>query len=364
MDCLAVLWHLCWLILPFLPTTPLAGSSSPPGAFLHDLNRSLVDKDINFGLWSLWPQISTSTPQASIEVYYKTNCPHCLEFLRESVIPLVKAQLPGDRVKITVLPYLESGKPSGLVECLSRPDCSAVLPPLCGLKGSLPPPSPADSPALVNGVRFAVCDLAQTAGGLVHDANSIRFCSGQAGIAWAEMEACLGGPQALGGAEAFGMLMTPDDYATSIRAAVQRFRDAGYRTKIGMPWVFLNGRRLACTGSVCTAFRTPVGDEPLKQPGSLLYLACSKLDPKPSVCARETSAARTGPQTVKPTPQCENCAAFGSYHGPTESQHQMPAWTWQALSVITGFAAVAAVARAASCCTWGRQGSGAESGVE
>jgi len=364
MGCLAVLRHLCWLILACLPTHPFAGSSSPPGAFLREFNRTLVGKDLNFGLWSLWPQSQSSAPQVSIEVYYKTNCPHCLEFLRESVVPLVKAHLPGDRVKITVLPYLESGKPAGLVECLSRPDCSAVLPPLCGLKGSLPPPSPADSPALVNGVRFVVCDLAQTAGGLGHDANSIRFCAGEAGIAWSEMEACLGGPQALGGAQAFGMLMTPDDYATSILAAVQRFRDAGYRTKIGMPWVFLNGRHLACTGSACTAFRTPVGDEPLEQPGSLLYLACSKLDPKPPACVGESTAARTGPQTVKPTPQCKNCAAFGSYRGPMQNQQQLPTWTLQALAMTTGIAAIAAVARATAHCIWARQGSGAENGME
>mmetsp|Transcript_125975 Transcript_125975/g.251416 ORF Transcript_125975/g.251416 Transcript_125975/m.251416 type:complete len:364 (-) Transcript_125975:64-1155(-) len=363
MGCLAARWHLCWLIFSCLPTILCAGSSSQPGAFLRDPNSSLTSKEFTFDrLWNLWPQ--SAKPQVSIEVYYKTNCPHCLEFLRESVIPLVKAHLPGDRVKITILPYLESGKPTGLVECLSRPDCRAVLPPLCGLKGSLPPPAPADSPALDNGVRFAVCDLAQTAGGLGHDASSIRFCAGQAGIAWAEMEACLGGPQALGGSQAFGMLMIPENYATSILAAVQRFRDAGYRTKIGMPWVFFNGRHLACTGSACTAFRTPVGDEPLEQPGSLLYLACSKLHPKPAACSGASSAARAGLQTTKPTPQCENCAAFGSFRGPTENQQQHLSWIWQVLAMTTGVAAVVAVARAASHCSWGNRGSDAENGVE
>jgi len=307
-----------------------------------------------------------------IEVFYKTNCPHCLAFLSQSLLPLIEARLPGDRVQITLLPFLESGKPRSLLDCLSLPDCSAVLPHLCGLQSSLPPPAPADSLALLRGVRFATCNLAATFESSHHGARSVEHCAREASLPWDEMYACLGEPHALGGEQAFGILATPEDYSRSIRRVVKRFRDAGYNRTIGMPWVFFNGQHLACGGPSCTAFRTPHGDVAFGQPSSLLYLACSALKPIPAVCLNITPLVQDTPaHTVRPRQDCQNCAAFGSFRRSSwqqQQQQQQPQRHVQAvqilLAVTLNAALVGALGRALGRCVCQRGDGNVEIGTE
>merc|ERR1712190_461233 len=102
--------------------------------------------------------------------------------------------------------------------------------------------------------------------------------------------------------------MNPADYANNILAAVQRFRNAGYATTLGMPWVFVNKQLLRCSGAGCTARRMSDGDQALTSPGSLLFIVCSHLRPKPDACQNVQPGEL---QKVQPTPACENCVESG-----------------------------------------------------
>jgi len=317
-------------------------------------------------LRGMWPH-EQMLPQVSIEVFYKTDCPHCLAFLSQSLLPLIEARLPGDRVQITLLPFLESGEPRSLLDCLSLPDCSAVLSHLCGLQSSLPPPAPADSLALLRGVRFATCKLAATFESSSDGAHNAEHCAREASLPWDEMYACLGEPRAQGGEQAFGILVTPEDYSTSVHRVVKRFQDAGYSKTIGMPWVFLNGQHLACGGASCTAFRTPHGDVAFGQPSSLLHLACSALRPRPAACLNITPQVQDTPaQTVRPTPECENCVAdVGSLKFESQQQQLRHIKAVQiVLAVTVGAVIVGTLGRALGHCTCHRVVSNAEINME
>jgi len=351
------LWHhlaACFVASAFLSVVTVSGEG-----FARESESGAVARHLR----SMRPN-EQMLPQVSIEVFYKTDCPHCLAFLSQSLLPLIEARLPGDRVQITLLPFLES-EPSSLLDCLSLPDCSAVLPHLCGLQSSLPPPAPADSRALLRGVRFATCKLAATFESSSDGERNIEHCAREASLPWDEMYACLGEPHAHGGEQAFAILVTPEDYSSSVSRAVKRFRDAGYSKTIGMPWVFLNGQHLACGGASCTAFRTPHGDVAFRQPSSLLHLACSALQPRPAACLNIKPEVQGKPaQTVRPTPECQNCAAVGSVKIASQQQQQQQQRHIQAvqivLAAIVGVAIVGTLGRTLGHCACHKGGSNAE----
>merc|ERR1712150_121541 len=120
-----------------------------------------------------------------------------------------------------------------------------------------------------------------------------------------KIRTCAAGP------EAFDVLFS-DRYGVRIMAAINRLRSAGFPDHIAMPWVFLDGELLQCANGSCTHIVHAEGVEPLPEPGSILHVVCSKLNPRPMACVGGSTAK---PATVKVS-ECLNCAAVGmlSWH--------------------------------------------------
>jgi len=260
--------------------------------------------------------VTASFSPVSVQVFYKTNCPHCNAFVNSQVLPLLEAEIPGDRLQLTLLPYFDSGKPGSKEECVADPSCRDVLAPICALKGTLPPPAASDSPSLLRAARFVACDLRHSAGGLVHNMESIADCTRQADLQWlgpGGMQACRDGK------ESFELLITPENYAEPIMRVVHDFLSAGYPEQLPMPWVLIDGEMLGCSGEGCSSRRTPRGDVPLAgAASSFLALVCAKLEePRPSACAQLAPASRTVSDSgakAKAAPPCEDCYALGRFH--------------------------------------------------
>jgi hypothetical protein len=113
----------------------------------------------------------------------------------------------------------------------------------------------------------------------------------------------------MSGPEAFSIMHNPD-YAINVVVAMRRLKKAHFDAPPGMPWIFLNGDLLHCGSKECTAIRTPEGDQPLDKPGSLLFLACSKLDPMPEICQEVHQSGRRSSQEQE-VDGCESCAEVG-----------------------------------------------------
>mmetsp|Transcript_102334 Transcript_102334/g.270801 ORF Transcript_102334/g.270801 Transcript_102334/m.270801 type:complete len:463 (-) Transcript_102334:390-1778(-) len=210
-----------------------------------------------------------------LEVFYKISCPHCAAFLAAALAPLASAGLPPGRVKITVLPMI---RPLESTEaCLEDPLCAGALPPLCALKGTLPPPVDLASQELPSVLKYLACDVLRP-GGEPLTADLVAACAAEAGLDAVELGRCAAGP------EVFDLLFS-EHYAGRILAAIHRLQSSGFPDHIAMPWVFLDGQLLQCSGDGCTGVVQPSGVTPLPQPGSLLYLVCSKLEPQPAACA-------------------------------------------------------------------------------
>merc|ERR1712060_1047924 len=105
--------------------------------------------------------------------------------------------------------------------------------------------------------------------------------------------------------------------------------------------IFLDGTLLACRSSDCFAARIPAGTEPLPQAGSLLYLVCAKLNPKPESCLNVQPASEGA--AVQPTPPCENCVEVGAFRWRASKHRQpkVPQNMWVFASLAVGSVAVA-----------------------
>lgn len=267
-----------------------------------------------------------TTGSVSVEVFYFTLCPHCEYFMRLGLSALVEAQLPGDMVKVNIVPMYPP-----LLQAIDQPDkcranneCHFALAPLCAFRETSFEGLPADSPALLKATRFVNCDITSTAEGRGRDSVATRACAEQAKLPWAGatgLQACAEG------SEGIGLLKVG---STPLRAAMQRLHNVmGFQEPPSMPWIFLNGELLTCDGqgSLCTAKQMPSGDQPLPKPGTILELVCGKLDPQPQACAnagvvqkqvqskaeQEAGGAKAEQQAEEKAKACENCVEVGAF---------------------------------------------------
>jgi len=276
-----------------------------------------------------------------LQVFYFTLCPHCEYFIRLSLIPLVEAQLPGDRVHINVVPMYPP-----MLQALNKPDmckakdaCRLALAPLCAFRQTSLAPTPADSPQLLQSVRFAACDISNTAEGKGRTPDATKACADSAGLVWEGTD----GLQACTDAEESMDLLTAG--SKSLLSAMEQLHNViGFTEPPSMPWVLLDGDLLSCDGdgATCTATQTPSGDQPLPQPGSLLELVCRKLNPAPPVCSNTVALAQQNAggssaalkKAEEKAAECENCDEVGTFHwrwrrpaaGETESWSLLLPW--------------------------------------
>mmetsp|Transcript_80179 Transcript_80179/g.201749 ORF Transcript_80179/g.201749 Transcript_80179/m.201749 type:complete len:345 (+) Transcript_80179:67-1101(+) len=248
----------------------------------------------------------------TLEIFYKINCPHCAAFMASGVSELVNAGLPGDRLDITILPMIKP--PDGRPQCMEDPLCANALSPLCALKPMMPPPMPADAAGWPSIVKFLSCDVMHTGGGEEFTPSTVQRCASDAGLDSTGIQDCANGM------EAFDLLFS-DNYSGRILDAIRRLQEAGFPDHIAMPWVFLNGELLECSGSGCTGAKQPYGITPLQNPGSLLYLVCSKLDPKPDACMNVEGYQSH--HTVAKLTECLNCEEMTKpeWHDTTRGTH-------------------------------------------
>jgi len=231
--------------------------------------------------------------QVNVQVFYKTDCPHCAEFIRKGVSELVDAQLPGDRVKISVVPMV---KPSnGQQECGRDALCSSALPLLCAWRPLVPQPVAADNPLFPSTMKFLSCDLMFSKGG---SGDAVKECARRAGLDFEALERCSAGEQVVD-------TIRTADFGGQIVGAIKRLQTAGFDDNIAMPWVFIDSEFLQCSGDGCTGTMHPDGAEPLEKPGSLLYLVCASLHPQPAACADVQGYGTTA--IVSSLKHCENC---------------------------------------------------------
>jgi len=257
---------------------------------------------------------SGEAPQVRLEVYYLTTCPHCADFLRRAMLPVVDAGLPEDQVQIMFLPVLKGM--SSPERCMATDACRFALTPLCAWRDVR---TAADhQEALQHAARFVACDIQNTAGGLGRDRQRTEDCATHAGLEWEGedgLKACSEGP------EAFGVMYSPD-YANQAIAAMHRLREEHWQKPPDMPWVFLNEELLRCDGEhgACSAWMEPEGDRMLKEPSSLLGMVCGRLRPRPSMCDKALSldlrirSSSTTARPTQPAPACESCVEVGAFH--------------------------------------------------
>jgi len=281
-----------------------------------------------------------------LEVFYFTLCPHCEYFLTKSLLPLVEAQLPGDKVQIHVVPMYPP-----LLQAIRHPEtcktsdvCHLALAPLCAFHATSLRPWPADSPELLRGTRFAVCDIADTAAGRGRDDARTANCASKAGISWEGkhgLRECAEGSKSIDLLGLGSRLLLP--------AMTHLYNDAGFKEPPSMPWVMVDGKLLSCDGpnATCAHEVVPNGTRPLptSEAGTLLELVCKKLrDPSIKGCA----GVRFGQQerSFMGTPEVHRASASGELRRrPSEATAR---WT----GVAAGVAGVVAAALVAFR-TWG-----------
>jgi len=218
-------------------------------------------------------------------------------------------------------------------QCMATSACRFALAPLCALREAYPLAADGDSEALRHGARFAVCDIANTAGGSGRNREKTEDCTKKAGLRWGGrdgLKSCAQGP------EAFGVMYSPD-YANKVIAAMHRLRKQKWKEPPGMPWIFLNGELLRCEGDAasCSAWKTPRGDKKLQEKTSLLDLVCARLDPRPKACdealarlarqEREEEGRGGGRQPEEEhAPACESCVEVGMFHWQHHESARLP----------------------------------------
>lgn len=224
----------------------------------------------------------------TIDFYYGALCENCLNYLRMALIPLLEAGLPGDRVKLSVLPYIkiEDKIPVEIsfwdTYCRASDVCYYSLAPICALKVAVPAAVPVDSPELAKAVRFAECNQAKR---LASHPNShldvtpemqqtqdteSRDCAAQVGVPYdgpGGIKACADGPESL-------QLVHSPGFTNRIVQYQHTLEGSG---KQMMPYVFMNGDVLRCDGDAggieCTGIWTPAGGDKLMQNrGSLAHV--------------------------------------------------------------------------------------------
>eukprot|EP00418_Pyrodinium_bahamense_P006776 CAMPEP_0179025104 /NCGR_PEP_ID=MMETSP0796-20121207/7806_1 /TAXON_ID=73915 /ORGANISM="Pyrodinium bahamense, Strain pbaha01" /LENGTH=371 /DNA_ID=CAMNT_0020721101 /DNA_START=46 /DNA_END=1161 /DNA_ORIENTATION=+ len=266
-------------------------------------------------------------PPVTLEFFYGTTCVNCLLFLQNALAPLVKAQLPGGAVRLSLLPWVKGDYSEG--QCTASDECFYALAPLCVLQYLLPQqPAPVDAPGVSRAVRFILCDQfhRMSAGPerarAAHE-GSVRACAAEAGLPW-------DGPQGLArcarGPGAFAVLRSAA-YASSI-AAADRVISRG--PDITEPFLLLNGDELRCLGDPVRVECTEVwslerGYVPFAAHGNLLYIVCSKLDHPPEACRSVHGSA--APVTVRPTPACEDCSEVLDFRWQPQRQAWWASWT-------------------------------------
>lgn len=233
-----------------------------------------------------------------VQIFYKIDCPHCAEFMKRGVSELVNAKVPGSSgVRITILPLIKP--PHGQQGCLGDRLCASALPSLCALKRLMPEPVPSDHALLPETVKFLSCDLDHTAGRGGSTPLSVKACALQSGFDPEDLDRCTSGDEIF-------HTMFSEDYGGHIMSAIRILQEAGFPDHISMPWTFLDGRLLQCSGEECTGTIHPEGTSPLKDPGSLLYLVCARLNPRPAAC--KNVHGFVGRPVVAQVRACENCA--------------------------------------------------------
>ncbi|CAK0836806.1 unnamed protein product, partial [Prorocentrum cordatum] len=247
----------------------------------------------------------------SVQVFYFTLCPHCQDFLRAGLLPLVEAGLPGVQVSaLPMYPPMSDGASAPPDGCLADAACSLALAPLCALSAELAQPAPASDPHLLSGIRFAACDMDTTAAGALRSGAVAEECARQANLTWSGA----GGVQACArGARAFELLGAAG--STLEEAMYHLHDDIGMQAPPSMPWVLVDGDLYYWEDGVCLEKTVPGGERtPVEPPASLLRVVCGRLGSAAPACgAAADPPAATGPAQTRSAEKCENCAEVGAF---------------------------------------------------
>lgn len=254
----------------------------------------------------------------SLSVFYGATCIHCLAFLQVAVLPLLHAKLPGDRVQLSVIPWVPD--PLSKDNCITSLPCNYARSALCELNSTTAEPANINSSDVNKSVEFTFCALQNAVKGATppEHAEALPRCAKRAGLSWSADQGLQSCTEGGGGWE----LLQSASYRDRIEAAREKLIQHPHQVA---PFIFLNGQILDCPDPLwCKALKSSTGDEELKKPGTLLRVVCSMLNPAPHVCLEVLAQAdgkRPSPSEedniVKQAQACESCVELGGFqwHG-------------------------------------------------
>jgi len=250
-------------------TTPV-----PAGAALAAAPPPFADKATDGPPAAIPGQSAGPANEVVLEIYYGPMCSNCQAYLSMMVPELLSANLPGDRVKLTVLPWvLDRGEVPPPRECVMPiVPCYFLPAPLCALQ-AVDMPGPIDSPEMVSAVAFSLCDLGYANAGsqLDHDNNTIGDCAKSNSVDATRLNACMAANT------------REPSFVTLVKAANERLSKL---PDLMAPFIFINGQILVCQDPQhCTGIQLPDRVEPLTTPGTLLQVLCSQIPGElPAAC--------------------------------------------------------------------------------
>jgi len=215
----------------------------------------------------------------TIAIFYSTGCSFCLAFIQEGLGALLSIGLPGSAVKVSLVPM---------------DPVSQRREHLCLLRKTRLHSVAVDAGSLRQIHAFLSCYLALDS----RDRVGERQCADQVGESWSDIEHCAKGEE---GQHLQKIALVETGYVKRLLGS------RGFQTPPGIPWIFVDGNLLRCSGWMCNHMVMPGRDGELVEGGgsiSFVEYVCKLLSPAPAACS--SSAAQPQVQWT-PLKRCEKC---------------------------------------------------------
>jgi len=165
---------------------------------------------------------------------------------------------------------------------------------LCVLRNTRLQSVAVDAHSLRQNLAFLSCYLALDSRDRVGD----QQCADQVGESWSDIERCATGDE---GQRLERMALVETGYVNRLLGS------RGFKTPPGIPWIFVDGNLLRCSGRMCSHMVMPGRDGELVEGGgsiSFVEYVCKLLSPVPAACS--SSSAQSQVQWT-PLKKCEKC---------------------------------------------------------
>jgi len=215
----------------------------------------------------------------TIAIFYSTGCPFCRSFIQEGLGALLSVGLPGSAVKVNLVPMDPVSQRREQLCLLRKIHLQSVA---------------VDARSLRQILAFLSCYLALDS----RDRAGELQCADQVGESWSDIEHCAKGEE---GQQLEKIAMVETRYVNRLLGR------RGFQKPPGIPWIFVDGNLLQCSGRMCSHMVMPGRDGELVEGGgsiSFVEYVCKLLSPAPAACS--SSAARSQVQWTS-LKKCDKC---------------------------------------------------------